>query len=191
PLEPALVAPIRKLAVRELRPVPYALAEVVERLGGLSQRAEREVHPRPVMREQALIAEGERIDAELDHLVDGEVMLRILRHHHAVGKEMLPVHPVADDLMAERPLGLRDLVLVVREDVVDNARVQIEALAEVLRAHRRTLDVPAREARAPWRVPHEGAAGLALLQSAKSAVLRFCGSTSTRTPCFNASPMLP
>src|SRR5438552_3529127 len=163
PLEPALVAPIRKLAVRELRPVPYALAEVVERLGGLSQRAEREVHPRPVMREQALIAEGERIDAELDHLVDGEGVLRRLRHLHAVGKEMLPVHPVADDRMAERPLGLRDLVLVVREDVVDTARVKIEALAEVLRAHRRTLDVPAREARAPWRVPHEGAPGLALL----------------------------
>ena len=73
------------------------------------------------------------------------------------------MHPVADDRMAERPLGLRDLVLVVREDVVDTARVQIEALAEVLRAHRRTLDVPAREARAPWRVPHEGAPGLALL----------------------------
>src|SRR5438445_356813 len=121
---------------------------MVERLGGLSQRAQRKVHARPVVRKQALIAEGERIDPEIDHLVDGHGVARRLRHLHAVGEEVLAVHPVPDGGVTVRALGLRDLVLVVRKDVVDAAGVQIETLAEVLRAHRRTLDVPPRKPRA-------------------------------------------
>src|SRR6267142_6615067 len=77
---------------------------------------------------------------------------------------MLPVDPEADDGMRERALGLRDLVLVVREDVVDAAGVDVETLTEVLRAHGGTLDVPARVAVAPRRWPHQrSAAGLGLL----------------------------
>ena len=52
-----------------------------------------------------------------------------------------------------RRLALRDLVLVVREDDVHAAAVDVEGLAQVLHAHRRALDVPARPARAPGRVP--------------------------------------
>ncbi len=49
----------------------------------------------------------------------------------------------------ERSLRLRDLVLVVGEFQVDPAGVDVEALAEVLEAHGRALDVPAGEAVAP------------------------------------------
>ena len=126
-----------------------ALTEVIERFGRLSQRAEREVHARAVVREQALVPEGERIDLELDQLVDRHGVARRLRHLHAVGEQMLPVHPVTDRRVAIRAFGLRDLILVVREDVVDTAGVQVEALAEVLRAHRRTLDMPARKPATP------------------------------------------
>ena len=122
-----------------------ALTKVIERFGGLSQRAEREVHARAVVRQQALVPEGERIDLELDQLVDRHGVARRLRHLHAVGEQMLPVHRC----VAVRSFGLRDLVLVVREDVVDTAGVQVEALAEVLRAHRRTLDMPARKPATP------------------------------------------
>jgi len=45
--------------------------------------------------------------------------------------------------------GLGRLVLVVREEQVDTAGVQVELLAEVRHRHRRALDVPARPARAP------------------------------------------
>ena len=127
-----------------------ALTKVIERFGRLSQRAEREVHARAVVRQQALVPEGERIDLELDQLVDRHRVARRLRHLHAVGEQMLPVHPVTDRCVAVRAFGLRDLVLVVREDVVDTAGVQVEALAEVLRAHRRTLDMPARKPWTPW-----------------------------------------
>ena len=43
-----------------------------------------------------------------------------------------------------RRLALGDLVLVVREDEVDAAGVDVERLAEVAHAHRGALDVPAR-----------------------------------------------
>src|SRR5256885_13730187 len=43
----------------------------------------------------------------------------------------------------------------MRKDVVDTAGVQVEALAEVTGAHRRTLDVPAGKSRAPGRIPHQ------------------------------------
>src|SRR4029079_17334145 len=46
---------------------------------------------------------------------------------------------------------LGDLVLVVGEDVVDPAAVDIEAGPEVAQRHRRALEVPAREAIAPPR----------------------------------------
>ena len=152
-----------RFALGHLRPVADALTKVIERFGRLSQRAEREVHPRAVVREQALVPEGERIDLEFDQLVDRHRVARGLRHLHTVGEQVLPVHPVADRRVAVRALRLCDLVLVVREDVVDAAGVEVEALAEVLRAHRRTLDVPAGKPTTPGRLPGERAAFLCLL----------------------------
>ena len=48
---------------------------------------------------------------------------------------------------------LRELVLVVREDEVEPAAVDLEGRAEELLGHRRALDVPARPAPPPRRVP--------------------------------------
>ena len=50
-------------------------------------------------------------------------------------------------------LGLGDLVLVVREGQVQAARVNVDRGAEVLVDHGRALDVPARTALAPGRLP--------------------------------------
>src|SRR6266516_1822597 len=105
------------------------------------------------MREETLVAERQRVEAELFDLVDLERVARGLRHLHAVRKKMLPMHPAADDGVSECSFGLRDLVLVMREDVVHAAGVQVETLAEIFRAHRRTLDVPAGIAGSPGRLP--------------------------------------
>ena len=129
--------------------MPHALAEVIERFRRLPERPMRELHAGAVVREQAEVAERERIDVELHEVVDRHGVARGLGHLHAVGEEVLAVHPVTDRRVTVRALGLRDLVLVVRKDVVDATGVQIEALAEVLRAHRRTFDVPPRKAAAP------------------------------------------
>ena len=144
--------------IGKLREDADALAEVVEPLGGLAQRGDAEVQACAVMREEALVAEGQRVEAERLDLVDLERVARGLRHLHAVGEQMLAMHPGADDAVSERSFRLRDLVLVMREDVVHAAGVHVETLAEVFRAHRRTLDVPAGKAGSPGRVPHQRAA---------------------------------
>lgn len=54
---------------------------------------------------------------------------------------------------AERRLGLRDLVVVVRELEVYAARVHVEPVARDGARHDRTLDVPAGPALAPRRRP--------------------------------------
>ena len=51
------------------------------------------------------------------------------------------------------PLTLGDLILVMREDQVGAASVDVEVLTQVLGCHGRALDVPTRAARAPRRVP--------------------------------------
>jgi hypothetical protein len=135
--------------------VAYALPQMVESFGGLAERAYAEVHPRAVMREEALVTERERIESERFDLVDLECVPSGLRHLHPVREEMLPMDPRADDRMPERSFRLRDLVLVVRKDVVHAAGVHVEPLAKVLDAHRRTLDVPPRIPGAPRRIPHE------------------------------------
>ena len=74
-------------------------------------------------------------------------------------------------LVAERALGLRDLVLVVREDQVVAAAVDVERLAEIAVRHRRALDVPARAARAPRARPTTARPAWRAFHSAKSSGL--------------------
>src|SRR4051812_44152788 len=73
--------------------------------------------------------------------------------------------------------GLRDLVLVVREDVVDTAGVDVEARSEVAHGHRRALEMPAREPLAPaGRRPLEetsGAGRLPQREVGRIALVRF------------------
>ena len=75
---------------------------------------------------------------------------------------------IARELVAERA-RLRELVLVVREDEVEPAAVDLEHRPEQLLRHRRALDVPARPAAPPRRVPRTcPRPGLFAFQSAKS-----------------------
>ena len=63
------------------------------------------------------------------------------------------VHPVGGHRAVVERFALGDFVLMVREDQVQPATVDIEVLAEDRPAHRRALDVPARPARAPRALP--------------------------------------
>ena len=82
--------------------------------------------------------------------------------HHVAGglrdlltrlAQMPAVHPDGHDLVADRALGLGDLVFVMGEAQIVATGVDVEALAQVLHGHRRALDVPAREALAPRAGP--------------------------------------
>src|SRR5436190_13725223 len=86
-----------------------------------------------------------------------------LRHLDAVDGQHLVVHPDPREGMARmRALALRNLVLVVRENEVEPAAMDVEGLAELGLAHRRAFDMPARPAAAPRAVPTGlvGGAGL-------------------------------
>ena len=94
--------------------------------------------------------------AGADHVADG------LGHLLALELKEGVVEPVAGERLAGGGLGLGDLVLVVGEDEVLAAAVDVEGAAQVLAGHGRALDVPAGAARAPGRVPG-GLAGLGAL----------------------------
>ena len=62
------------------------------------------------------------------------------------------MHPDPRELVAERA-RLGELVLVVGEDEVEPAAVDLEGRPEELLGHRRALDVPARATAPPRRLP--------------------------------------
>ena len=64
--------------------------------------------------------------------------------------------PVVDPFLACSALGLGDLVRVMDRDVIDASRVNVELFAQVLHAHGRALDVPARIASSPGALPDHG-----------------------------------
>ena len=71
-----------------------------------------------------------------------------------VDDQILDVHPEARERLARRALALRDLVLVMREDQVDAAGVDVDRrLAEQPQRHRRALEMPAGPARRIDDVP--------------------------------------
>ena len=90
----------------------------------------------------------QRVVAREELLERNKVVVR-LAHLLAVDGQHVVVHPVLHGLMAHRGYGLRNLALVVGEDEVHAAAVDVELLAEVLAAHRRAFAMPAGEAVAP------------------------------------------
>src|SRR5919201_3683523 len=95
------------------------------------------------------VADRDDVALRLPHLLAGEA-------EHPV------VRPDAPELVPERA-RLRQLVLVVREDEVEPAAVDLEGGPEELLGHNRALDVPARSAATPGRVPPRVLAGLVRL----------------------------
>ena len=78
--------------------------------------------------------------------------------------EVGAMEPGRDERLPGRRLALGDLVLVVREDQVDAAGVDVERRPEVGHAHRRAFDVPARPPRADGGLPRRLAGLRALPQ---------------------------
>src|SRR5260370_19709551 len=84
----------------------------------------------------------------------GRETTRALGHLLAGGiRKNLRVQPHTCKLLSVGRFRLGDLVLVVREQQVDAATVDVERLAEKVLAHRRALDVPAGASGPKRRVP--------------------------------------
>src|SRR5207249_3541484 len=132
---------------RAAKDVAEALDPRARRFHGLVREVDR---LRPVRREE--VDEDRLGPPAREHVVQGSDVPDRLRHLLAIDLEQTVVHPELRELAACR-LGLCALVLVVREDEVQPAEMDLEPWAEELLGHRRALDVPAGTAATPWRVP--------------------------------------
>ncbi len=88
------------------------------------------------------------------HVLDGEDIAEALRHLFAVHAKHAIVNPIAGKAAAgKRAQALRAFVLVVREQQIPAAAVDVERLAEIAPGHGAALDVPARPTAPPGTVP--------------------------------------
>ena len=120
-----------------------------------TEHEEADGHRRVCLLEQRMVAGEELLQRD-------EVVVR-LTHLLAVDGQHIVVHPVLHGLMTHRRRSLGYLALVVGEDEVQSATVDVEHLAEVLTTHGRTLAVPAGETVAPGRRPAHDVLRLCLL----------------------------
>ena len=134
-----------------------------------------EVGVGPVVRADQLQAQGSRLDALGEQVAGGEEVPLALAHLGAFNEQEAGVEPRARVGRASgAAAGLGDLALVMREDVALPAAVQVDRAAGVgqaLARQRAALDVPARVARAPGRVPLHDVAGVGLPQQEVGGVL--------------------
>src|SRR5687767_4137872 len=100
------------------------------------------VEARAVMDGDQRVAQGTRRHARLEELGRAGDVPDRLGHLRAARLQVRAMQPGLDEGLAGGRFALRDLVLVVREDQVDAARVDLERWAEVSHAHRGALDVP-------------------------------------------------
>src|SRR5581483_10290321 len=67
--------------------------------------------------------------------------------------QMLSVYPVIDVALTGKALALSNLILVVRENIVHAAGVNVEVRTKILHRHRAALDMPSRETTPPGALP--------------------------------------
>ena len=89
----------------------------------------------------------------LGNVADGEEVAERFGHFLIVNIQECVVHPVMREFLSRCALRLCDLVLMVRENKILTARMDVDLLAEISLGHNRALDVPARTAVAPRRLP--------------------------------------
>ena len=118
-----------------------------------------EVHVRVIQGAAVVRAQDEEADhfgiELLQHFADGEEVAERLGHFFIVQAHETVMYPVIDAGMAERAFGLGDLVFVVRELQVRATAVDVELFTEQGARHGRALDMPARAALAPLRIPFD------------------------------------
>src|SRR5262249_28572973 len=124
----------------------YELLDTLQRGVGLAQPVEREVQLFPVSNGDEEITDRKRLVTLIHQVAQREEIVFRLGHLLAFDKQVLSVNPEADEWFSRHRFALRDLVLMMRKDVVDAATMNIERRAEFLHRHRGTFQVPARTA---------------------------------------------
>jgi hypothetical protein len=176
---PELATQCFGLGLRLLRNAPVShvrgRAEAKKADLGGAERGEGEVEAGAVVGGGTEVAKGEGVEAAGLNVCQQVLVAGGLGHLEAVDEEVLTVNPGLHVPVAEGGLGLGDLVLVVGEDVVDAAGVEVDDLAEVTGGDGGALDVPAGEAVTPGAGPLEVAAGLGGLPEGEVALVALEG----------------
>ncbi len=89
----------------------------------------------------------------LQKFVHCDEVAQRLAHLFAGQLEHAVVHPVAGEGFFGQALALGNFVLVMGEDEIVAAAVNVDGFAQVVQAHARAFDVPARSSRSPWAFP--------------------------------------
>src|SRR4051795_10502436 len=101
----------------------------------------------------------------IEKLVRRDDIAEALRHLLRAHVDEAVVDPEARERQsAVGAAALRDLILMMREDEVEPAAMDVDRLAKVALDHRRALDMPAGAAPAPWRIPADHTVGARLPQ---------------------------
>src|SRR5579864_5923578 len=96
------------------------------------------------------LAAGEAFRCYVRH---GVKIAKRLRHLLAVDQQVRAVQPVVHKFFSGYAFALCDLRLVVGKDVVDAAAMNVDLISKERGGHGAALNVPARPARPPWRIP--------------------------------------
>ena len=110
-------------------------------------------------------------------LVESDEVAERLAHLLSLDGDHIVVHPVAHGTLAVGHGALTHFRLVVREQQVHTAAVNVELLAQVLGAHGCTFDVPTRETDAPRGVPAHDVLGGGLLPQREVGGIAFLALT--------------
>ncbi len=86
-------------------------------------------------------------------LPDGLEVSKGLGHLVVIDVQEGIVHPVMDERLSVCALGLGDFILMVREDQILAAGVDVDGISKIPLAHDGALDVPAGTALAPGGIP--------------------------------------
>ena len=100
------------------------------------------------------------------YILDQEEVIQGFAHFFRIDRNEAVVEPVTDHrLLARIRFGLGDFIFMVRENQIAAAAVEIKGIAEILIAHSRAFDMPARTARSPGAFPRRFARLSAFPQS--------------------------
>ena len=103
-----------------------AVGEPAQRLLRLQQALPREIELLAIVRREQQVADGGRPVSARDDVGNRVRVAQRLRHLLLVDDEVLDVHPEPRERFAGRALALGDLVLVMREDEIDAAGVNVD-----------------------------------------------------------------
>jgi len=127
--------------------------EAIELLPCLGERGEGKIELRAIMGLQQQQAHGlARRGGE--HIADGEEIAEAFGHLLPVHAEHAVVQPDTGEMAARKgAAALRDLVLMMREEEIRAAAMDVEIGAEMAPGHGAALDMPAGPAAAPGALP--------------------------------------